>query len=119
MPRVFVSLRFPVLALAACLTLWRPAVAAPADGAAPDRVYPPLPSMSLLPAGTAAAPDDGAEPAPSSAHAQGRKRRVPALLPVALVRKPAAVPAPRLVVSEASHAYLAGIEQQLEQALKR
>ena len=70
MPRVFVSLRFPVLALAACLTLWRPAVAAPADGAAPDRVYPPLPSMSLLPAGTAAAPDDGAEPAPSSAHAQ-------------------------------------------------
>ncbi len=104
--------------------LARPAMAAPpADAAvtvaAPDKVYPPLPSLSMLPPSAAEAADDGTEAVPSSARARSGKRQATASVPVALVRKQPGVPVPRLVVSEATRAYLAGVEQQLDRALKR
>lgn len=80
----------------------------PATAAAPDRVYPPLPSLAMLPPGGSAE----AEPAPV-AHTRG-KRRV-----VTTQWRKAAEPVPRMVVSEASHTYLAGIERQLEVALQK
>ncbi|MEE2977403.1 MAG: hypothetical protein VYB88_08010 [Pseudomonadota bacterium] len=81
----------------------------PATAAAPDRVYPPLPSLAMLP------PSGGAEiEAAPAAHARGSKRKV-----VTTQWRKATEPVPRMVVSEASHTYLAGIERQLEVALQK
>lgn len=80
----------------------------PATAAAPDRVYPPLPSLAMLPPGGGAE----AEPAPV-AHTRG-KRKV-----VTPQWRKATEPVPRMVVSDASHTYLAGIERQLEVALQK
>jgi hypothetical protein len=66
--------------------------AIPPAPAAADKVYPPLPTLSMLP------------PATDEVRAQDRKW---------------APPAARLVVSDASHAYLGGIEKQLDLALAR
>jgi hypothetical protein len=72
--------------------------------AAPDRVYPPLPTLAMLPP---AIDDDGdAAPRPT---ARKKKLHAPE-------RRFAAPPA-RLVVSDASRAYLGGIEKQLDLAL--
>jgi len=81
----------------------------PATAAAPDRVYPPLPSLAMLPPGGGAE----MEPAPV-ARARGGKRKV-----AATQWRKATEPVPRMVVSEASHTYLAGIERQLEVALQK
>ncbi|CAJ0720764.1 hypothetical protein LMG6871_04187 [Ralstonia edaphis] len=81
----------------------------PATAAAPDRVYPPLPSLAMLPPGGGGE----MEPAPV-AHARGGKRKV-----AATQSRKATEPMPRMVVSEASHTYLAGIERQLEVALQK
>ncbi len=77
-----------------------------APAAAPDRVYPPLPTLAMLPP----LPAGGSEPAPA---ATGHRR-------VAAIRvRKSAEPTPRMVVSDTSHAYLAGIEHQLDQALQK
>ena len=85
-----------------------PAAGAPATvAAAPsaDKVYPPLPSLAMLPPAT---DDDDDLPAPHSAShkKKGRQRDCRC-----------AMPTPRLVVSEASRAYLKDIERQLDSAL--
>ncbi|CAH0441023.1 hypothetical protein [Ralstonia pseudosolanacearum] len=80
---------------------------APAAMASPDRVYPPLPTLAMLPPPLSAG---GSEPAPAAA---GRRKVV------ALKFRKSAEPTPRMVVSDASHTYLAGIEHQLEQALQK
>ncbi len=81
----------------------------PATAAAPDKVYPPLPSLAMLP------PGGGAEvEAAPAARARGSKRKV-----VTTQWRKATEPVPRMVVSEASHTYLAGIERQLEVAMQK
>jgi len=87
-----------------------PDVFMPSAAAAPDKVYPPLPSLSMLPPGGGA----DIEPAPTG-RTRGGKRKGAAL---AQLRK-AAEPVPRMVVSDASRTYLAGIERQIEAALQK
>jgi hypothetical protein len=80
--------------------------AIPPAPAAADKVYPPLPTLSMLPPAT----DDDDEPPAKPAT---RKKKVRAQ------DRKWAPPAARLVVSDASHAYLGGIEKQLDLALAR
>jgi hypothetical protein len=79
-------------------------VASVAPAAAPDRVYPPLPTLTMLPPGT----DDEEEATPRPT---ARKKKTRAT-DHRLVSPPA-----RLVVSDASRAYLGGVEKQLDLAL--
>lgn len=72
--------------------------------AAPDKVYPPLPTLAMLPPAT----DDDGDTAPRPT-ARKKKFHAPE-------RRFAAPPA-RLVVSDASRVYLGGIEKQLDLAL--
>ncbi|MBB2926190.1 hypothetical protein [Paraburkholderia silvatlantica] len=98
-----------------CCAAWagQPAASAPATGtvvaaaAAPaaDKVYPPLPSLAMLPP---AAGDDDELPAP---HSTSHRKKV------CQRDCHCAMPTPRLVVSDASRAYLKDIEQQLDSAL--
>jgi len=86
-----------------------PAAGAPATvAAAPsaDKVYPPLPSLAMLPPATADDEDDLPAPHSASHKKKGRQRDCRC-----------AMPTPRLVVSEASRAYLKDIERQLDSAL--
>lgn len=99
-------LAVPASAFAAPPDSLMPATAA---AAAADKVYPPLPSLAMLPPGGGAE----IEPAPA-AHTRGSKRKV-----VTTQWRKATEPVPRMVVSEASHTYLAGIERQLEVALQK
>ncbi|MEM5310510.1 hypothetical protein [Paraburkholderia sp. JHI869] len=109
-----------VFAAALCLSsaAWagQPAASAPAAGGATtvaavavpaaDKVYPPLPSLAMLP--PTAGDDDELPAAPrSSSHKKKLRQR----------DCHCAMPAPRLVVSETSRAYLKDIEQQLDSAL--
>lgn len=80
--------------------------AIPPAPAAADKVYPPLPTLAMLPPAT----DDDDEPPvkPSSKKKKVRtqdRKWVP--------------PTAHLVVSDASHAYLGGIEKQLDLALAK
>ncbi|KMW45045.1 hypothetical protein PQH03_14015 [Ralstonia insidiosa] len=100
-------LAVPASAFAAPPDSLMPATAA---AAAADKVYPPLPSLAMLPPGGGGSE---IEPAPA-ARTRGSKRKATFVQ----VRK-AADPVPRMVVSEASHTYLAGIEHQLEAALQK
>ncbi|ATJ85288.1 hypothetical protein [Ralstonia solanacearum] len=90
-----------------------PSFAGPADTlasaatAAPDRVYPPLPTLAMLPPPQAG----GSEPAAPAA--TGRRKTATIKL------RKSAEPTPRMVVSDTSHAYLASLEHQLEQALQK
>lgn len=74
---------------------------------ATDKVYPPLPTLSMLPP---ASSDDDDAPAP---HTASRKKKLHAHdgRPVG--------PTARLVVSDASRTYLKDIEHQLDVALAR
>ena len=112
---------FAASALCFCSAAWagQPAASAPAAGGttgvattvaaaatpAADKVYPPLPTLAMLPPSTG---DDDELPAQ---HASSHKK------------KPrqrdchCAMPTPRLVVSDNSRAYLKDIEQQLDSAL--
>lgn len=80
--------------------------AAPAAPAASDKVYPPLPTLAMLP--PASEDDDDPLPKPTQrkkkGHVQERKY---------------VTPAAHMVVSDASRAYLGGIEKQLDLALAR
>ncbi len=82
--------------------------AAPATPAA-DKVYPPLPTLAMLPP---ASGDDDEPPAAPKPTAKKRKVRASVDL------RPAA-PAARLVVSDASRTYLRSVDKQLDLALAR
>jgi hypothetical protein len=82
-----------------------PAAASPPSPAA-DKVYPPLPSLAMLPPGS----DDDDEPAPK---ASSKKRKWHSQEPRMTT------PMARLVVSDESRAYLKGIEQKLDLALAK
>ncbi|HEY4801142.1 MAG TPA: hypothetical protein VIH96_00835 [Paraburkholderia sp.] len=105
-------------ALGFCGAAWagQPAASAPATGVATvvaaaatpasDKVYPPLPTLAMLPPATG---DDDELPAPhSSSHNKKKVRQRDCHC---------AMPTPRLVVSDTSRAYLKDIEQQLDSAL--
>jgi len=99
-------LSVPASAFAAPPDSLMPATAA---AAAADKVYPPLPSLAMLP------PGGGSEVEPAPAvRTRGGKRKAAFVQ----VRKPAE-PVPRMVVSDASHTYLVGVERQLEAALQK
>ncbi|WP_028205867.1 hypothetical protein [Paraburkholderia nodosa] len=103
-------------ALGFCSAAWaaQPAAGAPATATivataatpAADKVYPPLPTLAMLPPATG---DDDEVPAPhSSSHSKKKTRQRDCHC---------AMPTPRLVVSDTSRAYLKDIEQQLDSAL--
>ncbi|MEX3971812.1 hypothetical protein [Paraburkholderia caribensis] len=77
---------------------------ATAATAAADKVYPPLPTLAMLPPTT---DDEPLAPKPAA-----KKRKVRAAVDV----RPAA-PAARLVVSDASRTYLRSVDRQLDLAL--
>jgi len=82
-----------------------PTVVAAAAAPAADKVYPPLPTLAMLPP---ASGDDDEAPAPhTTSHKKKTRQR----------DCHCAMPAPRLVVSDSSRAYLKDIEQQLDSAL--
>ena len=98
------------MALLFCSAAWaaQPATAAPATAAATasaDTVYPPLPSLAMLPP---ASGDDDDIPAPRSSSRKKKVRQHDCHC---------AMPTPRLVVSDASRAYLKDVERQLDSAL--
>lgn len=72
--------------------------------AAPDKVYPPLPTLAMIPPAT----DDDEETAPRPS-ARKKKSHAP--------ERRLAGPQARLVVSDATRAYLGGIEKQIDLAL--
>ncbi|CAN0626184.1 conserved exported protein of unknown function [Burkholderia multivorans] len=85
------------------------------SGASADKVYPPLPSLTMLP--PASGDDD--EPVPHSAPA-ARKRKTRHVAECSKCGgSGSSAPVARLVVSDASRAYLKDIEHQLDVALSR
>ena len=83
------------------------ALVMPASPAASDKVYPPLPTLAMLPPNS----DDEDDPQPKLSQQRKKKSRGPDRKSVA--------PVPHMVVSDASHAYLGNIEKQLDLALAR
>lgn len=75
--------------------------------AAADKVYPPLPSLAMLPPASGDDDDDlPVKPArhKKKSHMQVQERRAPP------------GPAVRIVVTDDSHAYLDSVERQIDQA---
>jgi hypothetical protein len=107
-----------VAALLLASTVWAgqqgpgatPALASPQTVAlatpAADRVYPPLPSLTMLPA--SADEDDDAPPRPSAKKKKTRRSEPRISMPLA-----------RLVVSDQSRAYLKDVERQIDVASAR
>jgi hypothetical protein len=85
------------------------AAAAQPAAAAADKVYPPLPSLAMLPPGS----DDDDEPLPKSG-AKGKKRGR-----VFVRARPVVVPPVKMIVTDASRTYLQGVEDQLDAALAK
>jgi hypothetical protein len=81
------------------------ALAMPATPAAADKVYPPLPTLAMLPP---ASDDDDPLPKPTQRKKKGRVQE-----------RKCVTPAAHMVVSDASRAYLGGIEKQLDLALAK
>ncbi|REG50277.1 hypothetical protein B0G80_6702 [Paraburkholderia sp. BL6669N2] len=79
--------------------------------AAADKVYPPLPSLAMLPP-----PGAGDDALPLKPATHRKKQRVAA--PTQERRSPP-TPVVRIVVSDASHAYLDSVQRQIEQALAK
>ncbi|ASL45961.1 hypothetical protein bAD24_III01095 [Burkholderia sp. AD24] len=79
---------------------------------AADKVYPPLPSLAMLPPPSAT--DDDAAPLKPALH--HKKSRVPAQTQE---RRMPPAPVVRLIVSDASHAYLDGVQRQIELAMNK
>ena len=82
-----------------------PATVATATLASADKVYPPLPTLAMLPP----ASDDDDLPAPRSNSRSKKKTHQRDCH--------CAMPTPRLIVSDESRVYLKDIEQQLDSAL--
>ncbi|WP_233850375.1 hypothetical protein [Paraburkholderia sp. HD33-4] len=82
------------------------AAAATATTASADKVYPPLPTLAMLPPSTG---DDDDLPAPRSTSRNKKKTRQHDCH--------CAMPTPRFVVSDESRTYLKDIERQLDSAL--
>lgn len=80
------------------------AVTVASVSAAPDKVYPPLPTLAMLPPTTGDDEDTAPRPAARKKKSRAPERRLTA-------------PPAHLVVSDASRAYLGGIEKQLDLAL--
>ena len=80
------------------------AVSVASISAAPDKVYPPLPTLAMLPPTTDEDEDVAPRPTVRKKKSHAPEHR--------LVAPPA-----HLVVSDASRAYLGGIEKQLDLAL--
>ncbi|MBB5423629.1 hypothetical protein QF000_002001 [Paraburkholderia atlantica] len=97
-----------------CSSAWagQPAAGAPATAAtsaslaSADKVYPPLPTLAMLPPSTG---DDDDLPAARSTSRNKKKTQKRDCH--------CAMPTPRLVVSDESRAYLKDIERQLDSAL--
>ncbi|MGF6478895.1 hypothetical protein [Paraburkholderia sp. JPY419] len=100
------------LCLSSAAWAGQPAASAPATAAPPatlasaDKVYPPLPTLAMLPPSTG---DDDELPAPRSSSRNKKKTQKRDCH--------CAMPTPRLVVSDESRAYLKDIERQLDSAL--
>ncbi|MFM0233236.1 hypothetical protein [Paraburkholderia sediminicola] len=78
---------------------------------AADKVYPPLPTLAMLPPASGADDDLPVKPSPHR-----KKSRAPIQTQE---RKGPPMPAVRLVVSDASHTYLDSVQRQIDQALAR
>jgi hypothetical protein len=72
--------------------------------AAADKVYPPLPSLAMLPPSTSEDDEQPSKPTWRKKIWRAHERK-------------SAGPTARLIVSDASHAYLDTVERQLDQAL--
>ncbi|MBN3808221.1 hypothetical protein [Paraburkholderia sp. Ac-20347] len=81
-------------------------IASAAPSASPSAVYPPLPSLAMLPPSNN---DDEESPAPTHSARKKKASRVRDCH--------CTMPAPRLVVSDTSRAYLKDVERQLDVAL--
>jgi hypothetical protein len=108
---------FRMTLLAVATLLSAPAIAgqpgadlqsASAFPAAADKVYPPLPSLAMLPPSSGDDDDLPLKPAPHR-----KKPRAPVHVQEI---KPPPGPVARLVVSDASHAYLESVQRQIDQA---
>lgn len=116
MKEAIVMVRVSLLALATLLAT--PAFAGPpgtdlqsasAFPAAVDKVYPPLPTLAMLPPPSGSDDDLPVKPA-----THRKKSRAPIQTQE---RKGPPTPAVRLVVSDASHTYLDSVQRQIDQAL--
>lgn len=83
----------------------------PAPSAAPNQLFPPLPSLASLPPSTAEQIEDA--PAVSSPHrsGKGKSRRAP-------LHRAAAETSVRVIVSDESQAYLTEVDRKLDEALR-
>jgi hypothetical protein len=113
-----VTVRITLLALAMLLSA--PAFAgqpgadlqsAGAFPAAADKVYPPLPSLAMLPP-----PGAGDDELPVKPVSHRKKTHVAAQ---AQERRSPPAPVVRIVVSDASHAYLDSVQRQIDLALAK
>ncbi|NVI08586.1 hypothetical protein [Paraburkholderia youngii] len=101
------------LCLSSAAWAGQPAASAPATAAPPatlasaDKVYPPLPTLAMLPPSSTGDDDELAAPRSSSRNKKKTQKR----------DCHCAMPTPRLVVSDESRAYLKDIERQLDSAL--
>nr|WKF60563.1 hypothetical protein HUO10_005084 [Paraburkholderia busanensis] len=86
--------------------------AVPAASAAADKVYPPLPSLAMLPP-PGANDEDAPSPKPAT---HRRKTRTPVQT---VERRMPMAPVAKLVVSDASHAYLDGVQRQIDLAMSK
>ncbi|CAE6715947.1 hypothetical protein R69927_04846 [Paraburkholderia domus] len=109
---------FRITLLAVATLLAAPAFADPprtdlqsanAFPAAADKVYPPLPTLAMLPPSSGSDDDLPVKPA-----SHRKKSHVPIQMQE---RRGPPMPAVRLVVSDASHAYLDSVQRQIDQAL--
>jgi hypothetical protein len=76
---------------------------------AADKVYPPLPTLAMLPPSSSSDDDLPVKPA--------LHRKKPHAPVQTQERKGPQVPAVRLIVSDASHTYLDSVQRQIDQAL--
>jgi hypothetical protein len=83
--------------------------AKPAETAAPNQLFPPLPSLASLPSSSADEVEDSAPSSPNGHHSKKSRR--------ATAHKVAEAPV-RVVVSDESRAYLAAVDRKLDEVLQ-
>ncbi|RKP44300.1 hypothetical protein [Trinickia fusca] len=86
--------------------------AKPTESAAPNQLFPPLPSLASLPGSGADEADDGPATPATTRHGSKKSRRGPAHK-VAVVETSV-----RVVVSDESHTYLATVERKLDEVMQ-